>query len=136
MRTTVRPDPDVAAVATQSQAPRHVGVSRAPAVPEVFTQRTVELGLQIDASNMAEALELLDGSPPCLVYQQYAPSCHNKDVHHDGARELQIVGPECATSPPYRATDSVGCRWGEDMVAWVLNLTRAGRFWNHHRGVI
>lgn len=72
MRTTIRLDPDVASAAEQLRRERHIGLGeavnqlaraglgrrdkeRAP-----YRQRTGSLGLRIDVSNVAEALELLD----------------------------------------------------------------------------
>ena len=72
MRTTVTLDPDVAAAVSRVRKERGVGVSqaindlaraglavRAPRKP--FRQRTSELALRIDVTNIAEALEQLDG---------------------------------------------------------------------------
>lgn len=72
MRTTVNLDDDVAAAAEELRRQRRIGLSEA--VNELaragmrqrprrtpFRQRTRPLGLQIDVSNVAEALELLDG---------------------------------------------------------------------------
>ncbi len=72
MRTTVEFDADTAAAIEQLRRERHIGVSEA--VNELvrrgllsreprpaFVQKTYELGLRIDVSNVAEALELLDG---------------------------------------------------------------------------
>lgn len=71
MRTTVRLDPDVAAAAEQLRREKHIGLSEAVnemaraglqrrphATP--FHQRTADLGLRIDVSNVAEALEQID----------------------------------------------------------------------------
>jgi Arc/MetJ family transcription regulator len=72
MRTTIRLDDDVAAAAERLQHERHIGLSEAvnslareglrahhqPRQP--FRQRTSTLGLKVDVSNVAEALELLD----------------------------------------------------------------------------
>jgi hypothetical protein len=71
MRTTVRLDPDVAAAAEQLRREKHIGLSdavnelaraglRKRPHPTPFQQRTVDLGLRIDVSNVAEALEQLD----------------------------------------------------------------------------
>jgi hypothetical protein len=71
MRTTVNLDPDVAAAAERLRAERNIGLSEAVnelaraglrAKPESkhFRQRTYALGLRVDVSNVAEALELLD----------------------------------------------------------------------------
>ena len=74
MRTTVRLDQDVAAAIDHLQATRHIstshavnllvrrGLERAPKTREAFSQRTANLGLHVDVSNIAEALELLDGT--------------------------------------------------------------------------
>ena len=76
MRTTVRLDPDVAAAAEQLRRQRHIGLGEA--VNELaragllardqrdqkattFNQRTASVGLRMDVTNVAEALELLDG---------------------------------------------------------------------------
>jgi hypothetical protein len=73
MRTTVRLDPDVAAAAEQLRRERHIGLGEAinelaragmrarPSQP-AFRQRTRAMGLRVDVSNVAEALELLDAS--------------------------------------------------------------------------
>lgn len=74
MRTTIRLDEDVAAAAEQLRRERHIGLSEAvnslaraglranhPA-RQTFRQRTSKLGLRVDVSNVAEALELLDGT--------------------------------------------------------------------------
>ena len=72
MRTTIRLDDDVAAAAERLQRERHIGLSeavnslareglRARSAPrQEFRQRTSTLGLRLDVSNVAEALELLD----------------------------------------------------------------------------
>jgi hypothetical protein len=71
MRTTVRLDDDVAAAAEALQRERHIGLSEAvnelaragiqrKGEPRAFHQRSQALGLRIDVSNIAEALELLD----------------------------------------------------------------------------
>lgn len=73
MRTTVRLDPEVAAAAEQLRRERHIGLG--DAVNELaraglartrsttqFRQRTASIGLRIDVTNVAEALELLDES--------------------------------------------------------------------------
>jgi predicted transcriptional regulator len=74
MRTTVRLDDDVAAAVERLQRERHIGMSeavntlaraglRAHHPPrQAFRQRTSKLGLTVDVSNVAEALELLDGT--------------------------------------------------------------------------
>jgi hypothetical protein len=73
MRTTVELEDDVSRAVEQLRRERAIGVSEAvnelirralvstPPAP-VFRQRTADLGLRIDVSNVAEALELLDGS--------------------------------------------------------------------------
>jgi metal-responsive CopG/Arc/MetJ family transcriptional regulator len=72
MRTTVSLDDDVAAAVDRLRRERHLGLSeavnelvraglRAPRHKQVFRQRTADLGLRIDVSNVAEALDLLDG---------------------------------------------------------------------------
>jgi len=72
MRTTVNLDDDVAAAVRRLRDERGIGVSEAvnrlarvglmvkPARSR-FRQRTARLGLTLDVSNIAEALELLDG---------------------------------------------------------------------------
>lgn len=72
MRTTIRLDDDVAAAAEQLRRERNIGLSEAvnrlaraglregrPA-RRTFRQRTNKMGLRVDVSNVAEALELLD----------------------------------------------------------------------------
>lgn len=72
MRTTVSLDDDVAAAVEQLRRERHVGLSeavneliRAGLRPRrerrVFRQRTTDLGLRVDVSNVAEVIELLEG---------------------------------------------------------------------------
>ena len=74
MRTTVRLDPEVAAAAEQLRRQHGTWLSEvvnqlaraglmAGTAPRGhgFEQRTAALGLQIDVSNVAEALENLDG---------------------------------------------------------------------------
>lgn len=71
MRTTVRLDPEVAAAAERLRQERHIGLGEA--VNELaraglareqkgtrFRQRTASVGLRIDATDIADALELLD----------------------------------------------------------------------------
>lgn len=71
MRTTVRLDPEVAAAAEQLRRERHIGLGEA--VNELaraglargkktvrFRQRTASVGLRIDVTNVADALEQLD----------------------------------------------------------------------------
>lgn len=73
MRTTVRLDDDVAAAAEQLRRQRHIGLSEAvnelaraglragPSERRPFRQRSQAIGLRIDVSNVAEALDVLDG---------------------------------------------------------------------------
>lgn len=72
MRTTVTLDPDVAAAVGRLRSERGVGVSEAlndlaragltvKAVRQPFNQRRATLSLKIDVTNVAEALEQLDG---------------------------------------------------------------------------
>lgn len=72
MRTTIRLDDDVAASAEKLRRERHIGLGEA--VNELaragmaaigsgrteFVQQTASLGLKVDVSNVAEALDLLD----------------------------------------------------------------------------
>lgn len=72
MRTTVRLDPEVAAAAERLRQERHIGLGEA--VNELaraglarggksstrFRQRTASVGLRVDVTNIADALELLD----------------------------------------------------------------------------
>lgn len=73
MRTTITLDEDVAAAVEQLRRRRRIGMSEA--VNELirsglrlkmprsrFQQRTRRLGLRLDVRNVAEALELLEGS--------------------------------------------------------------------------
>jgi hypothetical protein len=71
MRTTVRLDPEVAAAADQLRRERHIGLGEAVNAlaraglarghePHRFRQRTARIGVTIDATRNAEALELLD----------------------------------------------------------------------------
>jgi Arc/MetJ family transcription regulator len=73
MRTTINLDPDVAAAAEQLRRSKHIGLSEA--VNELaraamrsrparapFRQRTHDLGLTLDVSNVAEALDVLDAA--------------------------------------------------------------------------
>jgi Arc/MetJ family transcription regulator len=73
MRTTVSLDDDVAAAVDQLRRERQLGLSeavnelirlalRTPRSRPGFQQRTAALGLRVDVSNVAEALDLLDGS--------------------------------------------------------------------------
>lgn len=72
MRTTVTFDNDVAAAVAELRRKRSIGLSEAvneliraglrrqlPAEP--FELRTHDLGLRVDVTNVAEALDLLDG---------------------------------------------------------------------------
>ncbi len=72
MRTTVEFDDDVAKAVERLRRERALGVSEAVnelirrgllprAAAEPFRQPTHALGLRIDVSNVAEALELLEG---------------------------------------------------------------------------
>lgn len=72
MRTTVSLDDDVAAAVEEIRRTRRVGLSEAvnelaragmaaPRKRRAFRQRTAELGIHIDVSNVAEALDILDG---------------------------------------------------------------------------
>ncbi|HEY3261809.1 MAG TPA: hypothetical protein VGJ95_16345 [Pseudonocardiaceae bacterium] len=71
MRTTIRLDDDVAAAAEQVRRERHIGLSeavnelaraglRSRPTARSFRQRSQHVGLRVDVSNVAEALELLD----------------------------------------------------------------------------
>ena len=71
MRTTVRLDPEVAAAAEQLRRKRHIGLGEAvnelaragltlKHAPTHFQQRTAEVGLKVDVTNIADTLELLD----------------------------------------------------------------------------
>lgn len=71
MRTTIRLDEDVAAAVDQLRRERGIGLSEAinelaragahiPAQRTTFRQRTEHVGLRVDVSNVAEALEVLD----------------------------------------------------------------------------
>jgi hypothetical protein len=72
MRTTVDLDDDVQAAVDQLRRSKHLGLSQAvnelaragmsrrPA-RKPFKQRTHPIGINIDVSNVAEALELLEG---------------------------------------------------------------------------
>jgi metal-responsive CopG/Arc/MetJ family transcriptional regulator len=72
MRTTVSLDDDVAAAVDRLRRERHMGLSeavnelirdglRAPRRRREFRQPTADMGLRIDVSNVAEALEVLEG---------------------------------------------------------------------------
>ena len=65
-------DEDVVAAVEEIRRTRHVGLSEAvnelaragmtaPRKRRVFRQRSSELGIRIDVSNVAEALDVLDG---------------------------------------------------------------------------
>lgn len=73
MRTTVRLDDDVAAAVEQLRRERNLGLSeaineliraglRARPPERRFRQRTRRIGLRVDVTDVAEALELLDGA--------------------------------------------------------------------------
>ena len=76
MRTTIRLDPDVLSAAERVRRERGIGLGEA--VNELvraglasaerqrapYRQRTEVLGVRVDVSNVAEALELLDDEPP------------------------------------------------------------------------
>lgn len=72
MRTTLSLDDDVAAAVQRLREERHIGLSdavneliraglAAPGRRTAFRQRTASLGLRIDVSSVADALERLDG---------------------------------------------------------------------------
>lgn len=72
MRTTVTLEPDVAAAVERLRRERAVGLSeavneliraglRAKPASRSFRQRTFESGLKMDVTNVAEALEILEG---------------------------------------------------------------------------
>jgi len=72
MRTTVDLDPDVLAAVEVLQRTRHLGRSEAvnelvragavvPRPRHQFVQRTVPIGVRVDVSNVAEAIEALEG---------------------------------------------------------------------------
>jgi len=72
MRTTLSLDDDVAAAVQRLREERQIGLSdavneliraglTAPTRCTTFRQRTANLGLRIDVSNVADALERLDG---------------------------------------------------------------------------
>jgi Arc/MetJ family transcription regulator len=72
MRTTVSLDDDVAAAVEEIRRTRHVGMSEAvnelvragmaaPRRRRAFRQPSSELGIRIDVSNVADALDVLDG---------------------------------------------------------------------------
>ena len=72
MRTTLSLDDDVAAAVQRLRKERNLGLSEAvnelvraglaaPPRRKVFRQRTANLGLRIDVSSVADAMEHLDG---------------------------------------------------------------------------
>lgn len=72
MRTTIELDDDTAAVIERVRRERGIGVSEAVNAlirqgvlprpePPRFSQRTHHLGIKIDVSNIAEALDVLEG---------------------------------------------------------------------------
>jgi Arc/MetJ family transcription regulator len=72
MRTTLTLDDDVAAAVEEMRRDRSMGLSeavnelaraglRVPRQRSTFRQRTANLGLRVDVSNVAEALETLEG---------------------------------------------------------------------------
>jgi hypothetical protein len=72
MRTTVTLDDDVAAAVERLRRERHLGVSEAlnqiaraglvaPEPRKPFVQRMFDMGVGIDVTDIAEALDLLDG---------------------------------------------------------------------------
>jgi hypothetical protein len=73
MRTTIKLDDDVAAAVDQVRRDEGIGLSEAvnrlaragmvkPAKRAPYRQRTSELGLRVDVSNIGAVLELLDES--------------------------------------------------------------------------
>jgi len=73
MRTTVTFEPDVARAIERFRRKRDIGVSaavnelvraglRAGPAPRAYRPRSQRLGLRVDVTNVAEAIELLDGS--------------------------------------------------------------------------
>jgi hypothetical protein len=71
MRTTITFDPDVTAAVEQMRRERSIGVSqavnelvraglRARPAQRRFRQRSVDLGLRIDVTNIGDVLDLLD----------------------------------------------------------------------------
>jgi hypothetical protein len=73
MRTTIRLDDDVAVAAQRLSREEHIGLGeavnrlaraglqRGRPKRRLFRQGTADLGLRVDVSNVADALELLDG---------------------------------------------------------------------------
>jgi hypothetical protein len=73
VRTTIRLDPDVAAAAEQLRRERQIGLGeainelaragmRARPARTAFRQHTRSIGLRVDVSNVAETLDLLEGT--------------------------------------------------------------------------
>jgi hypothetical protein len=73
VRTTVEFDSDTSAAIEELRRSEHVGVSEAvnrlirrgllaKVQTDRFEQRTVSLGLRVDVSNIAEALDALEGA--------------------------------------------------------------------------
>jgi copG family DNA-binding protein len=73
MRTTIRLDPEVAAAAERLRRKRHIGLGEAvnelaraglaqKKMPTRFRQRTADVGLKVDVTDIASTLELLDQS--------------------------------------------------------------------------
>ena len=71
MRTTINLDPDVAAAAERLRREQHLGLSeavnelaraglRARHEHKPFRQRSQDIGVRVDVSNVAEALEILE----------------------------------------------------------------------------
>lgn len=71
MRTTIRLDPEVAAAAERLRRERHIGLGEAvnelaraglarTEKPLPFRQRTADVGLTVDVTDIADTLELLD----------------------------------------------------------------------------
>ena len=71
MRTTINLDPDVAAAAERLRREQHLGLSeavnelaraglRARHEHKPFRQRSRDIGVRVDVSNVAEALEILE----------------------------------------------------------------------------
>jgi hypothetical protein len=72
MRTTVSLDDDIVAAIQRVRAERNIGLSEAlnelaraglaaPPQRETFVQRTFPMGARIDVTNIADALEYLEG---------------------------------------------------------------------------
>lgn len=72
MRTTIQLEDDVAAAIEQLRKKTHAGLSETvnrliraslsqPPERRPFTQKTAGLGLSIDVTNVAEAIELIEG---------------------------------------------------------------------------